>query len=104
MMSRPGHEIQIDWLPHGESQRRRHNDVLEPISNKVFDETVKRREAERAAEGAAAERFLAETRRLLLDLADAVGCLQGGRGLAQQDPCPSLGRRPARQHGQRDRV
>jgi hypothetical protein len=73
MMSSPGNEIQIDWQPDGEKQRQRHNEVLEPIPNKVFEETVKRREVERAAEAAAAERFFAETRRLLLDLADAWG-------------------------------
>ena len=70
MMS-PGNEIQIDWLPDGEKQLQQHNEVLEPIPNKVFDETVKRREAERSAEAAARERYLAESRRLLLDLADA---------------------------------
>ena len=75
MMS-PGNEIQIDWLPDGERQRQQHDDVLEPIPNKVFDESVKRREAERAAEAAARERYLAESRRLLLDLADAWAAYQ----------------------------
>ena len=76
MMSAPGNEIQIGWLPDGEKKRRTHFDVLEPIPNKAFDETVKRREVERDAEAAAHRQWCVEIRRHLIDLADAWGAFQ----------------------------
>jgi hypothetical protein len=76
MMSAPGNEIQIDWLPDGEKEHRTHFDVLEPIPNKVFDETVKRREVERDAEAAMRRQWCVEIRRHLIDLAAAWGDFQ----------------------------
>jgi hypothetical protein len=76
MMSAPGNEIQISWLPDGEKKRRTHFDVLEPIPNKTFDDVVKRREVERDAEAAMRRQWCVEIRRLLIDLADAWGDFQ----------------------------
>jgi hypothetical protein len=81
MMSAPGNEIQIGWLPDGEKKRRSHFDVLEPIPNKQFDQVVKRREVERDAEAAARRQWCVEIRRHLLDLADAWGAFQADASL-----------------------
>lgn len=76
MMSAPGNEVQIDWLPEGEKTRKRHSDVLEPIPNKQFEETVKRRQVERDAEEVAHRQLCVEIRNHLVDLADAWGAFQ----------------------------
>ena len=102
MMS-PGNEIQIDWLPDGEKQLQQHNEVLEPIPNKVFDETVKRREAERSAEAAARERYLAESRRCSSTSPTRGPTTRPTRAHATKSVF-SVGYCPTRQHGKRDRV
>jgi hypothetical protein len=73
MMSAPGNEVQIVWLPDGEKKRRVHFDVLEPIPNKQFDEAVKRNEVERDSEATMRRQWCVEIRRLLIDLGDAWG-------------------------------
>jgi hypothetical protein len=75
----PSLELLIDWLPEGESERRTFNEALPPTSNAAFDDHVKKVEASRAADELAAERAIAETRRLLIELAD-------GWGNYQEDP------------------
>lgn len=70
--SSPGTEILIDWQPEGEPDRKRFNEVLPPMPSRLADFT-KERNAERAAEAAARERWHAETRRLLVELGDAWG-------------------------------
>jgi hypothetical protein len=64
-------ELVIDWLPQGETSRQSFNEAVPPISSKGFDEHVKERKAETAAEALAHERVITETRRLLIELAAA---------------------------------
>lgn len=71
--SRPSIELVIDWRPEGEPERRTFNEALPPMSKDAFDEHVKKREAQNAAEALAAERGINETRRLLIELAAAWG-------------------------------
>jgi hypothetical protein len=74
--SSPSIELVIDWQPEDESQRRTFNEALPPMSSSAFDEHVKKREAENAAEALARERGISETRRLLIELAAAWGDYQ----------------------------
>lgn len=71
--SRPNIELVIDWQPEGESERRTFNEALPPMSSSAFDEHVKKREAQNAAEALARERGINESRRLLIELAAAWG-------------------------------
>jgi hypothetical protein len=74
--SRPNIELVIDWQPEGESQRRTFNEALPPLSSAAFEEHVKERNAANAAQELARERANDETRRLLIELADAWGDYQ----------------------------
>lgn len=71
-----GTELQIDWIPEGERSRQSFVEVLEPTANSVARLEENQREKLRM-EGerheAAAERHMAESRRLLVDLAGAWG-------------------------------
>ncbi len=69
----PGNAVEIDWLPEGETERRTFKDVLDDIPNKTFDETVKRREAERDAEAAMNRVWCDQIRKILIELAGAWG-------------------------------
>lgn len=71
-----GRAVQFDWLPEGKTKRRTFKDVLEPIPNKQFDETVKRSEVERDADAAIRRQWCVEIRRHLIDLADAWAVFQ----------------------------
>lgn len=68
-----GNAVEFDWLPAGETERKKFRDVLDDIPNKTFDEVVKRREVERDAEAAMDRAWCAEMRKLLVDLAAAWG-------------------------------
>ena len=66
----------IDWQPEGESQRRTFNEALPPTSSRACDEHVKEQKESNAAKELARERAMAETRRLLIELATAWGDYQ----------------------------
>jgi hypothetical protein len=71
-----GTEIQVDWLPDGEKNRQVFNEVLEPTPSRLAEMEEKQRaklREQNAAEESAIERYEAECRRLLIDLADAWG-------------------------------
>jgi hypothetical protein len=74
--SSPSIELVIDWQPEGESQRRSFNEALPPMSNAAFEEHVKEGKESNAAQELARERAMAETRRLLIELAAAWGDYQ----------------------------
>jgi hypothetical protein len=74
--SSPSIELVIDWQPDGESQRRTFNEALPPMSNAAFEDHVKEQKESNAAEALARERAMAETRRLLIELAAAWGDYQ----------------------------
>jgi hypothetical protein len=71
--SDPNIELVIDWLPDGETDRQTFNEAVPPMSNRAFDEVVKERKAQTAAEQLERERAASEARRLLIELADAWG-------------------------------
>lgn len=69
-----GTEIQVDWLPEGETTRRIHNEVLQPTPDRIAEIEQKQRERlarQHEANDATLQRYAAECRRLLIDLADA---------------------------------
>lgn len=69
-----GTEIQVDWLPEGESERQLHNDVVQPTPDRIaeYEDNQRKKLDERyAADRAATDRYRAECRRLLIDLAEA---------------------------------
>jgi hypothetical protein len=69
-----GTEIQVDWLPDGEKKRQVFNEVLEPTPNNIAEFEEQQREKLRKqneAGEAADDRYRAECRRLLIELADA---------------------------------
>ena len=71
-----GTEIQVDWLPDGEKERQVFNEVLEPTPNSIAEFEEKQREKlnkQNEAGDAAVDRYRAECRRLLIELADAWG-------------------------------
>ncbi|KMO76877.1 hypothetical protein MCHLDSM_03026 [Mycolicibacterium chlorophenolicum] len=71
-----GTEIQIDWLPDGEAKRRTHNDVVQPTPDRIAEYESRQRQKlddQRANEDAQIERYAAECRRLLIELATAWG-------------------------------
>lgn len=65
--------VELDWLPAGETKRKKFRDVLDDIPNKTLDGVVKRREIERDAEAAMDRVWCAEMRKILIDLAAAWG-------------------------------
>ena len=74
-----GKEVLIDWRPDGEHERQTFNEALAPMPSHVGEAERRARSeraAERAEERATTERVVAETRRLLIDLADAWGAYQ----------------------------
>lgn len=68
-----GNSVELTWLPDGETARKTFKDVLDAIPNRTFQETIKRREVERDAEGAIDRQWCAEIRKLLIELAGAWG-------------------------------
>lgn len=66
-----GNVVELTWLPDDETERKTFKDVLDALPNKTFQETVKRREIERDAEGAIDRLWCAEIRKLLIELAGA---------------------------------
>lgn len=74
--SDPNVELVIDWLPEGESQRQTFTEAVPPMPSRAFEEHVKERKAETAAEALARERAAGEARRLLIELAAAWGDYQ----------------------------
>jgi hypothetical protein len=74
--SEPNLELVIDWLPEGESQRQTFTEAVPPQSSSAFEEHVKERKAETAAEALVRERAISETRKLLIELAAAWGDYQ----------------------------
>ena len=73
--SSPGKEVLIDWQPDGEPERQKFNEVLPPMPS-AFADHLKQRSEENRVEAAAQERIVAESRRLLVELAGAWGAYQ----------------------------
>ncbi|WP_280254030.1 hypothetical protein [Nocardia abscessus] len=66
-----GSEIEIDWLPDGEDDRKKFTEALPPLPNNHIEEVRKKRDQERATDHANFRQDVAEIRRLLLELSVA---------------------------------